>query len=301
MKKICMILFIGVFLALMVSLPGVAEENQKVKFILSVGGLVTSISQGYDYSFIYDDYGEDFRWTEMVPNIGGKIGLDIGASIYPTSQLEIYVSYSIYRGTALGDYTAKLPHIWYYDETVSNSMGDVENGFKASVFSLGVAFHPIVAGKIKPYFGVGMSNANVKVDLVDSVSFDNLVSAEFYYDYDPPYYWEEVDHKLDITSVGFTEESESVWGFHAKVGIDVEVRKNISLFVEGSYLNATAKFARPDGTFKVKNVIDYYEYYYGSEYEYHDEWTDEEKVDVDDVVKIKVGGIQGIIGLRFSF
>ena len=284
---------------MMVSLPGATEEEQKakVKFTIKVSGLLASISQGYDFSSTY----YDAKWTEYIPNIGGKFGFDIGASVYPISQLEIYASYSSYSGTALGDYTLKVPHMWYYDETVSNSMGDVESGFKASAFSLGVAFHPIVAGKIKPYFGVGMSNVNVKVDLVDSISFDNLVRAEFYYDYDPPYYWEEVNHTIDITSVGFTEESESIWGFHAKVGIDVEVRKKISLFVEGSYLNATAKFARPDGTFKVKNVTDYYQYSYGWEWEDHNEWTDEEKVDVDDVVKIKVGGIQGIIGIKFSF
>ena len=285
---------------MMVSLPGATEEEQKAKakFTINVSGLLASISQGYDFSSTY----YDAKGTESIPNIGGKFGFDIGASVYyPTSQLEIYVSYSSYGGTALGDYTLKVPHWYYYDETVSNSMGDVENRFKASMFSLGIAVHPIIAGKIKPYFGVGMSNVSVKVDLVDSISFNNSVRAEFYYDYDPPYFWEEVNHTIDITKVGFTEESESVWGFHAKAGVNVEIGRSICIFVEGRYLNATAKFVRPDITFKVKSTIDYYEYLYGSEYEYTNTYTYEEEFDIDDEVKIKVGGIQGIIGIKFTF
>jgi len=300
MKKICMILFIGIFLALMVSLPGIAEEEQKVKFTIHLGGLVTTFSQGYEFSFDV----EDATWTEFVPNIGEKFGLDVGVGIFPISQLELYASYSSYNGTALGVYNLRLPHVWY-DEIVSNSIRDVENDFKISVFSFGLAFHPIVVGKFKPYFGVGLSSVNVKIDFPDSVSIDQDILAEFYFDQpDPPYDWEEVNHTIDITKVGFTEESKSVWGFHAKAGANVEVIRNICIFAEARYLSATAKFDRPDITYTGKTTADFFYYY-----ENADEWTDwetltlteEEERAIDDTVKIKVGGIQGIIGIKFSF
>jgi len=298
MKKICMILFIGVFLALMLSLPGIAEEEQKqkVKFTIHVGGLVTTFSQGYEFSFDI----ENATWTEFVPNMGEKFGLDVGVGIFPISQLELYASYSSYNGTALGVYNLRLPHIWD-DEIVSNTMRDVENDFRASVFSFGLAFHPIIAGKFKPYFGVGLSNVNVKIDFPDSVSINEDVLAEFYWDYYPPYYWEEVNHTIDIIKVGFTEESKSVWGIHAKAGANVEVIRDICIFAEARYLSATAKFDRPDATYKVKSTLDYYEYVYGYEWEDTYTLTGEETVDIDDTVKIKVGGIQGIIGIKLSF
>lgn len=298
MKKMCMILFIGVFLALMVSLPSVAEEEQKakMKFTINASGLLASISQGYDFSSSY----YDVKWTESIPNIGGKFGFDIGVGVYPISQLEIYASYSSYSGTALGDYSLHFPS-WDYDETVSDSIADVKNEFKASVFSLGFAFHPIVKGKIKPYFGVGMSNVSMKVDLADSISFDSIWDVEYYYDYNPPYYWQNIDGGIDITRIGVSKKSEAVWGFHAKAGVDVEIGRNICIFGEARYLSAAVKFDRQDVTFTIKTTVDYYEDYYGSIYEFTDTWTATEEFDIDDEVDIKVGGVQGIIGIKFTF
>jgi len=299
MKKICMFLFIGVFLTLMVSLPGVSEEEQKakVKFTINVGGLFASISQGYDFSSSY----YDAKWTESIPNIGGKFGFDIGVGVYPISQLEIYASYSSYSGTALGDYSLDFPSWWDYDETVSDSIADVKNEFKASIFSLGFAFHPVMEGKIKPYFGVGFSNVSVKVDLLDSGSIDNSWDVEYYWDYNPPYFWENIDGGIDITRVGVRKESEAVWGFHAKAGINIEIGRNICIFGEARYLSAAVKFDHQDITFTVKTTVDYYEDYYGSIYEFTDTWTDTEEFEVDDELDIKVGGVQGIIGIKFTF
>ncbi len=298
MKKICMILFIGVFLTLMVSLPGVAEEEQKgkVKFTINASGLLASISQGYDFSSRY----YDAKWTESIPNIGGKFGFDLGVGVYPISQLEIYASYSSYSGTALGDYSLDFPS-WDYGEIVSDSIGGIENEFKASIFSLGVAFHPVMEGKIKPYFGVGMSNVSVKVDLLDSGSFDYFWDVEFYWDINPPYYWENIDGGIDITRVGVRKDSEAVWGFHAKAGVNVEIGRNICIFGEARYLSANVEFDRQDLTITIKTTIDYYEDYYGSVWEFTDTWTSTDEFDVDDELDIKVGGVQGIIGIKFIF
>lgn len=304
MKKICMFLFIGVFLALMVFPSSVdAQElsTRKVKFTLNMGGLLASISQGYDFSHTFDEWGEA-KWTESVSNVGSAFGFDIGASIYPSSQLEIYASYNSYGGTAMGGYTLSILDWWYYsDESVSHTIANVENGFKASVFSFGLAFHPAVKGKIKPYFGAGLSSVNVKVDLVDIGSVDYLVQYSEWWDYYSPYYWYEISEEMEITKVGFTEESETVWGFHAKVGVDFEVGRNICIFGEARYLSATAEFDRPDITVKLRIIEEWYQNWYGIEYEDTYTYTAEEEFDIDDEVEIKVGGIQAIIGIRFIF
>lgn len=303
MKKVCMFLFIGVFLALMVSLPGVAEENQKVKFSLNVGGMMSSISQGYD--FLLDDFGgNDAEWTEAVANIGGKFGFDIGVSIfYPASQLEIYVSGNTYGGTALGDYRLSVPAIWEYPAS-AHTLTEVESDFKATVLNIGVAFYPTVNGKIKPYLGVGLSNVTGKMDLLNKISVEEYLEDIYYETWDGWNYnwWYERDYNVAVTGVGFTEDSETVWGFHAKAGVNFEVAKNISIFIEGRYLSAKVEFERPDVDFKV-DYVDYSAYYYNGElmYDYTWEGEYEYELEMDEEMEIKVGGIQGIVGLRFSF
>lgn len=311
MKKICMIFVLGAFLVLL-SLLGVAEETEKskVKFSLNVGGLFAQVSQGYDLSFDFDSRDEEGTWTEAVENLGGKFGFDIGASIFPIPQLEIYASYNTYGGTTLGEYSLTVPDVWWDGETVSTSLGEVESEFKATVVNIGLAFHPEMSGKIKPYFGAGLSSITVKMDLLDSGSIDDLwdVDESFYWwdFYDYTYNFESVE-TIGITKVGFTEESETVWGFHAKAGINIEVTKNISIFVEGRYLSAKVEFDRPEIRFKTKVTLDYYydyyDYYYNWGYsdEYTETWTEEEELEIDEQMEIKVGGIQGIVGIKFTF
>lgn len=298
-KRFCFLFFA---LALMLSLPGIAEEEkeQKVKFTINLGGSLTPISQGYDSSFGIVD--ADATWTEHVSNIGDRVGFDVGIGIFPISQLEVYASYSGHNGTALHVSNLRLPHVWYDDKIVSGTIRDHENDFSASAFNFGFAFHPTIGGIFKPYFGVGLSSVKVKMDFPNSASVDENVLAEFYYGHpDPPYDWEEVYHTIHITEIGFTEKSETVWGIHAKVGTDVEIKGPICIFAEARYLSATAKFDRPDIAFKVKSTFDYYEYVYGFEWEDTYTFTGEETVDVDDTVEIKAGGIQGIIGIKLSF
>lgn len=309
MKKMCVIFAIGVFLALMVSSVSVAQElSTRAKFSLSIGGLLASISQGYNFDFDFDSRGETGFWTESVANIGSKFGFDIGVGIYPIPLVEIYASYNTYGGNAPGDYSLTIPHFSLLGEVVSDSIGDVESEFKASVINFGLAFHPAVRGKIKPYFGAGLSSVNVKVDLLDSVSLEDFLDvAIYYYAYSWDYWWtvEEFGEAIDITKVRFTEESETVWGFHARAGLNIEVGRNICIFAEARYLSATAKFDRPEITFKTKTTLDYYqyEYWYGNEYEYEytEIFTTEEEIDIDDEIEIKVGGVQGIVGIKFIF
>jgi len=306
MKKICMFLFIGVFLALMVFPSSVdAQElsTRKVKFTLNMGGLLASISQGYDFDFSFDARGEIATWTETVANVGSAFGFDVGVGIYPIPQLEIYVLYSSYGGNGMGGYTLNLPNIFYWldEPPARHTIANVENEFKASAFNFGLAGHLALAGKIKPYFGIGVSSVTVKVDLLDTVKLNDIIDISQWWDSFYPYYWYEVDETIEITSVGFTQESETVWGFHAKVGVNVEVAKSIGFFVEARYLSATVKFERPDITFKSRITENYYDNYYGYEYEDTYTWTDEEEFDIDDEVEIKVGGIQAIIGIKFTF
>ncbi len=307
MKKACLILFIGIFLVLMVSLPGVAEEEQKakMKFTLSLGGLMSSISQGHDVSVDFDArYEPGSEWTESVANIGSKFGFDIGVSVFPMPQLEVYASYNSYGGTALGDYALTLPHLAYYDYTfLTSNLLEEESEFKATVINIGIAFHPDMSGKIKPYFGAGASSVTVKMDFLDSLSLKSVYEEDWYWSGYYPYEWDltEVD-VLDITGVGFTEESETVWGFHAKAGVNVEVAKNISIFAEGRYLSATVKFERPEITLEDDCTHIYREdTWYGDWYQYTSSWEDEWEIELEDEMEIKVGGIQAIIGIKFTF
>jgi|GEM_PF-3507853 len=293
--------FLVFALTLMLSLPGIAEEEQeqKVKFTINLGGLLTTVSQGYECSFDVEDV--DATWTELVPNAGDEVGFDVGIGIFPISQLEVYASYSGYKGTTSHLSRLRLPHV-VYDEIVSDSLLDVENDFSTSAFNFGFAFHPIKVGIIKPYFGVGLSNVKMKIEVADSASVDENVLAEYYQNQpNPPYEWQEFYHTIDITEIGFTEKSETVWGIHAKLGTNVEVARHICIFAEARYLSATAKFNRPDITVKVKSTVDLYLNDAGSEYESTVMITDEKKVNVDDTVEIKAGGIQGIIGIKLSF
>lgn len=296
-----MFLVLGAFLVLTASVPGTAEEEQtaKVKFNISVGGLMAIVSQGYDFSFDFDARGETASWTESVSNLGATLGVDVGVGLFPIPQLELYASYSSYGGNALGDYTFTLPHIYYLDQPNTGSMADVENEFKATSINFGLAFHPVIAGKIKPYFGAGVSSVNVKMDLLDTISITDDIDWTYYEDWFT--YWEEVDESISITEIGYTQESQTVWGFHAKAGVNIEVAKNIGIFVEGRYLNATVKFDRPKVTIKADIDFYYYEDYYGWIYTYSESWTDEEEFDIDDKMEIKVGGLRGIVGLKFSF
>ena len=300
MKKVCMFLFIGVFLGLMTALPCVADEGEtsKVKFSINVGGMMSSISQGYD--FLFDDFeGGDGEWTEAVANIGMKFGFDIGASIFPISQLEIYASYSTYGGTALGDYGLSTPAMWEWPAS-AHTLTEVESDFKATALNIGVAFHPEVSGKIKPYFGAGLSSVTVKMDLLNKVSVDEYYEYIYYETWSD--WWWEYDYNFEITGVGFTEESETVWGFHAKAGVNFEVAKNISIFIEGRYLSATAKFERPDVDWEI-DWTDHEAYYWDGVLWWEDTWEGEYELEleIDDDLEIKVGGIQGIVGIKLSF
>lgn len=306
MKKVCMFLFIGVFLTMMVSLPGVAQEEQKakVKFSLNLGGLFASTSQGYDFSSNFEARSEVANWTEAVANLGGKFGFDVGASVFPIPVLEIYSSYSTYGGNALGDYTFSLPHPLYWDEITISSIAEFENEFKATVVNIGVAFHPALSGKIKPYFAVGASSVTVKMDLLSSISFVNTYEEYWYWDGWYPYEWELTsrDDVITITRVGYTNESATVWGFHAKAGVNIALAKNISIFLEGRFLSATVIFDHPG--VMIEGDVDYYERgdsWDGYWYTLTGTWTEEWELAIADEMEIKVGGIQGIVGVKFSF
>ena len=297
MKKAYMVLVLAVLL----TLPTYASEGQvaKMKFNISVASLAVSISQGYDFSNDFYTRDETANWTESVANIGSRFSFDIGAGIFPIPELELYASYSGYGGTALGNYRLNLPHYAYYDELHSAGMADVESEFKASVFSFGFAFHLPMRGKIKPYFGVGVSSMSVKMDLLNEITIHDAVS--FIYYEDALESWWEADEAIKITRIEYTQESQTVWAFHAKAGVNIEIAKNISVFIEGRYLGGIVEFDRP--RVNVKANIGYYEYqyYYGDESEYTDSWTEEEKHDVDDKVEIKVGGAQAVVGIKIVF
>lgn len=306
MKKVCMLLFIGVFLTMMVSLPGVAQEEQKakVKFSLNIGGLFALISQGYDFSSNFNARAEVANWTESVANLGGTFGFDVEASIFPMPLLEIYSSFSTYGGNALGAYTFSLPHPLYWDEITISSIAEFKNEFKATVINIGVAFHPAISGKIKPYFGVGASSVTIKMDLLSSMTFNNTYEEYWYWDGWYPWEWELTsrDDVITITRVGYTKESATVLGFHAKAGVNIELAKNISVFVEGRFLSATVKFDHPK--VMIGGDVDYFERgdsWDGYWYELSGTWTEEWEIAIDDEMEIKVGGIQGIVGIKFSF
>lgn len=312
MKKMLMVFVIGVFLTLMASLPIVAEEEEttKVKFSLNIGGMFAQIAQGYDFAFSFDSRDGTGEWTEAVENLGGKFGFDIGAGIFPIPQLEIYASYNTYGGTALGEYSLTTPDIWWDGETVNASLSEIENEFKATVINIGIAFHPEIAGKLKPYFGAGASRVTVKMDLLDEIFVDDFwdVNESFYW-WDFWNYTQSFDsvETINITKVGFTEQTETVWGFHAKAGVNLEIAENISIFLEGRYLSAKVEFERPNIMTKSELTLDYffdyYDYYY--DWGYTDEYTVtetfDEELELDEQMEIKVGGIQGIVGIKFTF
>jgi len=297
MKKVCVILV----LAALLILPTYASEGQaaKVKFNISMASLAVPISQGYDFSYDFYTRDETASWTESVANIGSRFSFDIGVGIFPIPELELYASYSDYGGIALGNYRLNIPHYAYYDEFLSADMADVESKFKASVFSFGFAFHPPMRGKIKPYLGVGMSSMSVKMDLLDEITIHDDLS--FIYYEDALELWWVADEAIEITKIGYTRESQTVWAFHAKAGVNIGVAKNISVFIEGRYLGGIVEFNRPEVTVKTDIDYYYYEYDFGLEYEDTVSWTEEEKYDVDDKVEIKVGGVQAVVGIRIVF
>lgn len=290
-------IILTIALVILVAFPSLAAE--KVKFSINLGGFLTSVSQGYDFSHSYETRDETASWTESVPNVGSTFGFDVGVGVYPVSELEVYASYSGYSGTSVGSYSLTVPHFYYYDQPVSSSIGDIENGFRSSAINFGLAFHPSLSGRVKPYFGAGVSSVNVKVDLVNGASLDDLIYVEEYEDlWD---YWYIVDESIDIKSVGFKEESKTVLGFHAKAGVNIEIAKNVYIFSEARYLSATAKFDHPKVTARGNTTLEYYLYYYGSEYYDSASKASEEELIVDKEIEIKAGGVQGILGLKIFF
>ena len=192
---------------------------------------------------------------------GGGPGFNLELGVMFLRFLEVTTGFSAYSKNMVGTYGFGLPNIFIYNDIAFDEATENPSR-KMTVLDFGINFHPVQRGSIRPYFGLGGSYVTAKLDLLKDMVYNETFYAN-------------LTHKIEITEVQFVNKSINKFGFHVRGGLHLRLVGNLFLFVEGKYLICKTEVPHP-----LTSTFTGYE---------------NEKITID------LGGISGLLGIRFLF
>ncbi len=190
---------------------------------------MTQEMSDHEYSFYWPARDEDFWIFDYYESSSG-IGFGGGLGVSITPNIELTGSFLYYSKQSWGEVGIAVPNEWFYD-SYANDIEETEPMVKKMIFSAGINLHPLTSGPVDIYIGGGGSYIKAKVDLFYDASYEERPW--------PPII--DTQHEVDITEIFLEETDVSTFGFHGRVGININFGSNVSFFSEGRYILAKAK------------------------------------------------------------
>jgi outer membrane protein W len=212
--------------------PEPKPSKPKMGYI-RLGGLLHFNQMGYDAAYVWPIYNEDGEIRESAYN-QNAFGFQLGLGFYILKNIEVEVGFHYVAKTLEGFYALSFPNQKkYYDIAYAEKTANPK--ISEMMFNLGLNYHFLKEGRLRPYLGAGMSYVNAKMDVVEDIEFNETFFADN-------------THSIEITNVLFTGKTMNMLGFYGKAGIDFDVSGVISIFGEGQYLLAKQDVPLPLAT-----------------------------------------------------
>jgi opacity protein-like surface antigen len=227
---------------------------------ISLGGLYHFLQMGYDYMYPWRIYNQDGAIFDSLYN-QNVFGFQLGLGFFVLKNIEIDLGFSYLSKTLENFYAMEFPN-WQKLDNIAKGEKFVDSKASEMMFNLGLNFHFLTEGRLRPYLGGGISYITGKMELLDDIFFIET----FFLD---------KTHEIEITEVKRSGKTVDTLGFFGKAGIDVAVIEALSVFAEGRYLMAKKEVVHPLAT-KLSN---------GQE----------------QLLEINLGGASAVLGVKIRF
>ena len=199
---------------------------------ISLAGLYHR-QMGYDYRYAFLYSGETGAIYDSTDD-QNAFGVRLGVGLFVIENIEIELGFQYAAATLKGLYALDWPNdSLYYD--IAHAEASAKPKISEMMFNLGLNFHVLTGGPLRPYLGGGVSYINGKVKLLE-----DIVYLETWYS--------DTTHEIEITDLKFSSETISILGFYGKAGLDVAISESVAFFGEGQYLIAKKQVPHPLAT-----------------------------------------------------
>lgn len=209
--------------------PPLPPASPGIQFTAKLGGLY-SLMSGYDYGFSTSYYDEELTISDSVAN-GSAVGFHLELGVLVLNHIELTGGVDLFSKKMKGTYSLELPNRYIYHD-IASAEATANPGRNMMVFHVGLNFHLLSSGWIRPYVGGGGSYVRVKMDLLEDLIYNET-------------FYEDNTHTIEITNVQLVEKSVNKLGFHVRGGVHFKLTSNISFFIEGRYLIAKTDVPHP--------------------------------------------------------
>jgi len=212
--------------------PPAAEQlgpTPGIHFGFKLGALAAFWS-GYNYEYSMTMYGETMRITDAVDK-SVAMGFNVEAGVFFTRNFEFTAGLNILSKKTVGNYGFELPNMYLYNDIATDEAGANPNRRIMEV-DFGLNYHIVTGGALTPYVGLGGAYVMAKMDLLEDITYQET-------------YFSDNKHSLTITDVALIEKTVNKFGFFGRAGLNIEIARNISVFLEGKYVLAKANVPHP--------------------------------------------------------
>ncbi|MDD8025981.1 MAG: hypothetical protein PHI34_05670 [Acidobacteriota bacterium] len=197
---------------------------------IGIGGFVSKTKAGATREDGIS-YRDETMTIEDTLTDASLVGFDFRIGVMPISFLEVETAFQMASKTLTGSYRLGVPSPYYYHDFAYAD--DTESiPFKIQVFSLGVVFHPLRRGPVRPYLGLGLAICNASLKVLKDVSFAESIYSDY-------------SHTVDIRSVELENVKATAVGFQGRLGLDAAIHRSLFLFLEGVYVAAKKDIKLP--------------------------------------------------------
>lgn len=185
---------------------------------------------GYDYEYSVSTYGEKMRITDAVDK-SVAMGFNVEASVFLMKNFELTGGLNVLSKKTVGHFGFELPNIYLYNDIASDE-AEANPSRRIMEVDFGLNYHIFTGGALTPYVGLGGAYVMAKMDLLEDIVFQET-------------YYSDNKHSLTITDVKFVEKTVNKFGFFGRAGLNIEIARNIGLFLEGKYVVAKTEAPHP--------------------------------------------------------
>jgi opacity protein-like surface antigen len=208
--------------------PAVTPAFKRVN--IGLGGTLSLIGKmfNYEHSFAYRE--ETFEAAvDWEP--GGMFGFNGCVGVFVVPMLELSAGFGYFSKSSSGSLFIDIPSPFKFNDYESDE-AETDMTFKATAISFGVHFFPVARGKMRPYLGAEGNYLNGKIKMADGFNYNETTYTDF-------------THSIEIVKIDYEEKNVSCFGFSFLAGVNYEIVKSLTAFLEGRYTLAKDKIKEP--------------------------------------------------------
>ncbi len=191
---------------------------------IGLGGFMSKTKVGGSRSSAWAYRNEELTVEDNLSD-APLAGLDIRIGIMPLSLVEVEATFHSSSPSLTGSYRLGVPNAYRYNDMAYDETEETIP-LKSSLFTLGVVFHPLARGIVRPYLGLGVAFGSASLKVLEDITYTETT------------YVPSNDHEIDIKTLKFENVETQKTGWAARLGLDVAIIPALFLFAEGIYASA---------------------------------------------------------------